>query len=93
MVDFDQGVVTHHSLTQVLKNFNELRFLRKSCAATPDYISLDEGSNHGKANQRGNATERGERATEREWERVRGERRDFFIIKKAFGLLQCFPMH
>jgi hypothetical protein len=67
--------VTHHSPTQVLKNFNEVWFLWKSRAAAPDYISLDEGSNHGEANQRGNATERGERATGREWE-GEGERRE-----------------
>jgi hypothetical protein len=43
--------------------------------AAPDYISLDGGSNHGEANQRGNATERVERATGRKWE-CEGERRE-----------------
>jgi hypothetical protein len=75
MVDSDQGAVTHHSLTQVLKNFNEVWCLQKSHAAAPNYISLDRGSNHDEANQRGNATERGERATGREWE-CEGERRE-----------------
>jgi hypothetical protein len=75
MVDSDQGAVTHHSPTQVLKNFNEVWFLWKLRTTALDYISLDKGSNHGEANQRGNATERVERATGREWERER-ERRE-----------------
>jgi hypothetical protein len=57
--------------------------------AIPDCILLDIGNNHDEANQRGKATERGERAMGREWEHVRGEKRDFFIIKKALDLLWC----
>ncbi|XP_047338115.1 F-box protein At5g46170-like [Impatiens glandulifera] len=39
--DLDQGCVTHHSPTQVLKNFNEIRFLRIELPSGE--LGIDEG--------------------------------------------------
>jgi hypothetical protein len=64
MVDSDQGAVTHHSLTQVLKNFNEVWCLRKSRGQSQRGQSKREC--HGERRESdeegsGNVKERGER--------------------------------